>query len=119
MYLKVYFDVDSQSNAEIISRLTTTLGKSKETLAEEAEKEAEKNNPANFGLNFGYIATHRLLLTFITPSPLPGLTDIVSAVSQVRFHVHQLFPCQGNVYFSFLPLARYFLSSCFSIWTRL
>ena len=57
MYLKVYFDVDSQSNAEIISRLTTTLGKSKETLAEEAEKEAEKNNPANFGLNFGYIAT--------------------------------------------------------------
>merc|ERR1712243_501718 len=24
-----------------------------------------------------------------------GLTDIVSAVSQVRFHVHQLFPCQG------------------------
>lgn len=51
---KVYFDVDSQSNAEIISRLTTTLGKSKETLAEEAEKEAEKNNPANFGLNFGF-----------------------------------------------------------------
>ena len=46
--------MDSQSNAEIISRLTTTLGKSKETLAEEAEKEAEKNNPANFGLNFGY-----------------------------------------------------------------
>ena len=61
MYPKVYFDVDSQSNAEIISRLTTTLGKRKETLAEEAEKEAEKNNPANFGLNFGYIATHRLL----------------------------------------------------------
>ena len=50
---QVHFDVDSQSNAEIISRLTTTLGKSKETLAEEAEKEAEKNNPANFGLNFG------------------------------------------------------------------
>merc|ERR1719244_1364573 len=51
---KVYFDVDSQSNAEIISRLTATLGKSKETLTEEAEKEAEKNNPANFGLNFGF-----------------------------------------------------------------
>merc|ERR1712121_490034 len=44
---KVYFDVDSQSNADIISRLTATLGKSK-------EKIAEKNNPANFGLNFGF-----------------------------------------------------------------
>ena len=108
MYLKVYFDVDSQSNAEIISRLTTTLGKSKETLAEEAEKEAEKNNPANFGLNFGYIATQRLILTYITPSPLPDLTDIVSVVSQVRFHVHQLFPCQGNVYFSLYTLDKVF-----------
>ena len=42
-----------QSNADILSRLTATLGKSKEVLASEAEKEAEKNNPANFGLNYG------------------------------------------------------------------
>ena len=54
--------MDSQSNAEIISRLTTTLGKSKETLAEEAEKEAEKNNPANFGLNFGYFLHNYIVL---------------------------------------------------------
>merc|ERR1719397_2415169 len=45
---KVYFDVDSQSNKEIIDRLIRTLGKSKETLDEEAMAVAEKNNPANF-----------------------------------------------------------------------
>ena len=51
---KVYFDVDSQSNKEILDRLTRTLGKTKETLAEEALALAEKNNPANFGLKHGY-----------------------------------------------------------------
>jgi len=51
---KVYFDIDSQSNKIILDRLTRTLGKTKETLAEEAEKIAEKNNPANFGLKHGY-----------------------------------------------------------------
>merc|ERR1712106_269344 len=51
---KVYFDVDSQSNKEILDRLTRTLGKTKETLAEEALALAEKNNPANFGCRDGY-----------------------------------------------------------------
>ena len=51
---KVYFDVDSQSNKEIIDRLIRTLGKSKETLDEEAMAVAEKNNPANFGLKSGF-----------------------------------------------------------------
>ena len=51
---KVYFDVDSQSNKEILDRLTRTLGKTKETLAEEALALAEKNNPANFGSKLGY-----------------------------------------------------------------
>ena len=55
MYLKVYFDVDSQSNAEIISRLTTTLGKSKETLAEEAEKEAERTTLPTLDLILGIL----------------------------------------------------------------
>ena len=51
---KVYFDVDSQSNKEIIDRLIKTLGKTKETLDAEALAAAEKNNPANFGLRQGY-----------------------------------------------------------------
>merc|ERR1719331_557676 len=41
---KVYFDVDTQSNKEIVSRLTKTLGKTKETLDAEAQVAAEKNN---------------------------------------------------------------------------
>ena len=51
---KVYFDVDSQSNKEIVSRLTKTLGKTKETLDAEAQAAAEKNNPANFGKKLGF-----------------------------------------------------------------
>ena len=46
---KVYFDVDSQSNKEIMDRLARTLGKTRETLDAEALAAAEKNNPANFG----------------------------------------------------------------------
>ena len=48
---KVYFDVDSQSNREIMERLIKTLGKTKQTLEEEAR--AEKINPADFGLRQG------------------------------------------------------------------
>ena len=50
---KVYFDVDSQTNSEIIDRLVKTLGKTKETLDAEALAAAEKNNPANFGMRQG------------------------------------------------------------------
>ena len=50
---KVYFDVDSQSNKEILDRLIQTLGKTKETLDAEAQAAAEKNNPANFGMRQG------------------------------------------------------------------
>ena len=102
--------MDSQSNADIISRLTTTLGKSKETLAEEAEKEAEKNNPANFGLNFGYfcITMHNskeprtTVQNVIIILDNPGLIDTVSAVNQVKFHVLLLFLCQGILRNAFL-----------------
>ena len=51
---KVYFDVDAQSNKEIMDRLTRTLGKTKETLDAEAMAAAEKNNPANFGCRQGF-----------------------------------------------------------------
>ena len=51
---KVYFDVDSQTNKEIIDRLIKTLGKTKDTLDAEALAAAEKNNPANFGLRQEY-----------------------------------------------------------------
>ena len=50
---KVYFDVDSQTNKEILDRLIQTLGKTKETLDAEAQAAAEKNNPANFGMRQG------------------------------------------------------------------
>ena len=52
---KVYFDVDSQTNSEIIDRLVKTLGKTKETLDAEALAAAEKNNPANFGMRQGTV----------------------------------------------------------------
>ncbi len=45
----VIFDVDSQSNQEILNRLIKTLGKSKETLEAEELASEKKDNPANFG----------------------------------------------------------------------
>jgi len=50
---KVYFDVDSQSNKDIVSRLVKTLGKSAEVLAEEALEAQSKDNKANFGMKYG------------------------------------------------------------------
>ena len=41
--------MDAQSNQEILDRLITTLGKSKEQLEEEAFASQKKDNPANFG----------------------------------------------------------------------
>ena len=46
---KVLFDVDSHTNQEIMDRLETTLGKTEETLADEALAAEKKDNPANFG----------------------------------------------------------------------
>ena len=43
------FDVDNQSNSEIVMRLIRTLGKTKETLAQEALASEKRDNPANFG----------------------------------------------------------------------
>ena len=49
IYFKVLFDVDGQSNDEIVRRLVKTLGKSKTTLDAEALASEKKDNPANFG----------------------------------------------------------------------
>lgn len=46
---KVIFDIDNQSKDTIIERLNKTLGKTEETLAEEAFEAQKKDNPANFG----------------------------------------------------------------------
>ncbi len=46
---KVLFDIDSQSNDEIVDRLVRTVGKTKETLEEEAIRSEKRDNPANFG----------------------------------------------------------------------
>jgi len=51
---KVYFDVDSQSNKEILDRLVKTIGKSKEVLEEEAIASEAKSNPANFCCRHGF-----------------------------------------------------------------
>ncbi|XP_023336118.1 probable 28S ribosomal protein S25, mitochondrial [Eurytemora carolleeae] len=51
---KVYFDVDSQSNKDILDRLVKTLGKSKEVLEEEAVASEAKSNPANFCRRLGF-----------------------------------------------------------------
>ena len=51
---KVYFDVDSQSNKDILRRQVKTLGKSKDVLDEEAMAADAKHNPANFGLKYGH-----------------------------------------------------------------
>ena len=48
----VLFDVDSQSNQEILARLIRTLGKSKEQLEEEAFASQKKDNPAYFGKDY-------------------------------------------------------------------
>lgn len=46
---KVLFDVDGQTNDEILERLVSTLGKTKTTLDAEALASEKKDNPANFG----------------------------------------------------------------------
>ena len=46
---KILFDVDSQTNDEIMERLVKTVGKTRETLEEEAIASEKKDNPANFG----------------------------------------------------------------------
>lgn len=46
---KVVFDVEGQTNGEIVDRLVKTLGKSKEVLQKEALAAEKKDNPANFG----------------------------------------------------------------------
>ena len=46
---KVLFDVDSQTNGEIVERLVRTVGKTKEMLEEEALASEKRDNPANFG----------------------------------------------------------------------
>ena len=43
------FDVDGQSNDDIVERLAKTLGKSQLTLDAEALASQSKDNPANFG----------------------------------------------------------------------
>ena len=48
---KILFDVDGQSRDEIVQRLNKTLGKTEETLRQEAIEAEKKDNPANFGLN--------------------------------------------------------------------
>lgn len=48
---KVLFDIDGQTKEEIVERLHKTLGKSEETLKEEALEAEKKDNPANFGLD--------------------------------------------------------------------
>eukprot|EP00088_Acartia_fossae_P037577 TRINITY_DN38787_c0_g1_i1.p1 TRINITY_DN38787_c0_g1~~TRINITY_DN38787_c0_g1_i1.p1 ORF type:complete len:177 (+),score=30.62 TRINITY_DN38787_c0_g1_i1:57-587(+) len=51
---KVYFDVDSQTNKEIMDRLVKTVGKSKQVLEEEAIASEAKSNPANFNRRLGF-----------------------------------------------------------------
>ena len=51
---KIIFDVDSQSNKEIMDRLVKTVGKSKEILEEEAIASEAKSNPANFCRRLGF-----------------------------------------------------------------
>ena len=46
---KILFDVDSQTNDEIMERLVKTVGKTQETLEAEAIASEKKDNPANFG----------------------------------------------------------------------
>ena len=48
---KVLFDVDGQTKDEIVQRLGKTLGKTEETLRQEALELEKQDNPANFGLN--------------------------------------------------------------------
>jgi len=50
---EVLFDVDSQNSDTILDRLIRTLGKSEETLEEEARLSEKKDNPANFGRGCG------------------------------------------------------------------
>ena len=51
---KVYFDVDSHSNKEIMDRLVKTVGKSKQVLDEEAVASEAKLNRANFNRRLGF-----------------------------------------------------------------
>ena len=46
---KILFDVDSQTNTDIMDRLVRTVGKTKETLEAEAIASEKRDNPANFG----------------------------------------------------------------------
>lgn len=48
---KILFDVDGQNKDDIVERLKKTLGKTEETLRQEALEAEKKDNPANFGLN--------------------------------------------------------------------
>jgi small subunit ribosomal protein S25 len=47
---QMLIDVDSKTSDEIIEHLIKVVGKSKETLKEEAIAAEKKDNPANFGV---------------------------------------------------------------------
>ncbi len=68
----VVFDVDSQSNKEILARLVKTLGKTKETLEAEALASEKKDNPANFGKD----CDRHCICSVPGQVPCPGLVKL-------------------------------------------
>ena len=75
---KVYFDVDSQSNKEIVRRLTNTLGKTKDTLDAEAQAAAEKNKEE--------VERHLKSLPFVveTPSQIKAKTNLEKRLQEIE-----------------------------------
>ncbi len=68
----VIFDVDGQTNSEIMSRLIKTLGKTRETLEKEALASEKKDNPANFGVGFD-----RYCICMVSGQvPCPGVVQL-------------------------------------------